>query len=71
MAMQVLALANDGAVSHVQRGKQRRRTVPDIVVSHGPRTAFFQRQPRLCAIQRLDWLFSSQQRTKACSGAFW
>jgi hypothetical protein len=39
---------------HVQRGKQRGRAVPDVVMRHRAAAAPLERQPRLSAIERLN-----------------
>ena len=54
MPVALHALPDDGAVEHVERGKQGRRAVADVVVGHCPGPALFHRQTRLGAIQRLD-----------------
>ncbi len=42
----------------------------DLGMDRGLRPAPLQRQPRLGAVEGLDLLFSSTQRTSACSGGF-
>lgn len=49
----LLALTDDLAVQHVQRGEQRGRAVALIVVRHRLCSPLLQRQPRLRAVQRL------------------
>ena len=46
--------ADDGALEDIQRGKQRRRPVPLVVVGHGAGSAGFHRQAGLRSLQRLD-----------------
>jgi hypothetical protein len=50
-------LPDDGAVKHVQGGKQSRCAVADIVMRHRPGAALFHRQARLGAVERLDLRF--------------
>ncbi len=47
-------LPDDAPFRDVQRGKQRRRPVPLVVMGHGAAAALFERQPRLRAIERLN-----------------
>jgi hypothetical protein len=47
-------LPDDAPVRDVQRGKQRRRAVPLLVMGHGATPALFKGQPRLRAIERLN-----------------
>ena len=54
MAMARHTLTDDRAVQNIERGKQRRRTVPFIVMSHGTATAFLKRQARLRSLQGLN-----------------
>ena len=49
-----LALADDEAALHVERGEQRRRAVALVVVRHRRGAALLQRQARLRAVERLD-----------------
>ncbi len=46
--------ADNGAVEHVEGGKQRRRAVPLAVVRHSAEPAPFQGQAGLGAVERLD-----------------
>ena len=46
--------ADHRAVQHVQRGEQRRRAVPDVVVGHRPGPSLLHRQAGLGAVERLD-----------------
>ena len=48
------ALADDGAIEHVEGGKQRRGAVALVVVRHCPAAALLHRQPRLGAVEGLD-----------------
>jgi hypothetical protein len=41
--MPLRAATDDRAVANVQRGKQRRRSVPLVITRHGPGAAFLQR----------------------------
>ena len=50
VTMPLLALRNHGAIGHTQRGKQRRRAVPFVVVRHGLQTTGKHRQTFLSAI---------------------
>ena len=52
--MALHALPEDGPVEQVERGKQRRRAVADVVVGHCPGPALLHRQTRLRAIKGLD-----------------
>ena len=52
-----LALANDGPIEHVERGKLGGCSVPLIIVGLSFRKAGPQGQNWLCAIQRLDLAF--------------
>ena len=54
MTMARQTRADDGAFEDVQRGKQRGRTVPFVVVGHRARPAGLHRQPGLRPPQRLD-----------------
>src|SRR5271163_3373447 len=62
------AFADDGAVEHVESRKQGRGAVALVVMGHRPAAALFHRQPRLGAVEGLDWLFSSTASTRALSG---
>ena len=46
--------ADHRAVEHVERGEQRRRAVPFVVVRHGSGAAFLERQAGLGAVERLN-----------------
>ena len=52
--MTAVALAEDLAGQHVQRGEQRRRAMPLVVVGHGTAPAWLHRQARLRAVQGLN-----------------
>ena len=54
MAVALHVLADDRAVEHVERGEQRRRAVPLVVVGHGAGAALLHRQAGLGAVERLD-----------------
>src|SRR6266581_9460214 len=54
VAMPLMALADHAASQNFQSGEQGGRSVALVVRRHGPATAFFQRQPRLRTIQRLN-----------------
>jgi len=60
--------ADDGAVEHVEGGKQRRRVMPLVVMGHGAKPALLQGQAGLGAVERLDRLFSSTDSTMAWAG---
>jgi hypothetical protein len=51
------AAPDHAAVEHVEGGEQCRGAVALVIVRHGAAAAGFQRQPRLCAVQRLDLAF--------------
>jgi transposase len=53
VGMALLALANDLAIEHVQRGEQRGRAVALVVVRQRLCAPLLQRQPGLRAVQRL------------------
>jgi hypothetical protein len=53
VSVALLALADDLAIEHVERGEQRGRAIALVVVRHGGRTALLERQSRLRAIERL------------------
>jgi hypothetical protein len=57
MPMTLHFAADHPAVEHVERGEQRRRSMPFIVVGHGPGRALFERQAGLRAIECLDLAF--------------
>ena len=48
------AAADHGAVQHVERREQRRRSMPYIVVGHGGTAARLERQASLGAVERLN-----------------
>ena len=54
MAMTLHVAADHRAVENVQRGEQRRRAVPLVVVRHGSGAALLQRQSGLGAVERLN-----------------
>ena len=54
MAVALHVAADDRAVEHVERGEQRRRAVPLVVVGHGAGAALLHRQAGLGAVERLD-----------------
>jgi hypothetical protein len=47
---------------------QHRGAVALVIVGHRTAAAALHRQPRLGAVERLIWLFSSTDSTSACSG---
>ncbi|MNL64237.1 hypothetical protein D3C87_1884310 [compost metagenome] len=53
MTVALLALGDDLAIEHVERGKQRGRAIALVIVGHGGGAPLLQRQTGLCAIQRL------------------
>ena len=57
MAMTLHVASDDSSVEHVESGEQRRRSVALVVMVHGPKAAFLQRQARLGAVERLDLAF--------------
>jgi hypothetical protein len=63
------AASEHGAVEDIQRGKQGRGAMPQIVVRHGAAAAFFSGKPGRVRSSAWIWLFSSIDRTTACSGA--
>src|SRR5512139_4335276 len=54
MAMPSETLPNNFTLSHFEGRKERRGTVALVIMGHGSTAAFFQRQSRLRAIQRLN-----------------
>ena len=54
MAVARHVAADDGAVEHVERGKERGGSVALVVVGHGAKTSFLHRQAGLGAIERLN-----------------
>ena len=54
MSMTPVALADDLAGQHIQRGEQRRRAVALVVVGHRTAAARLHRQARLRAVESLD-----------------
>ena len=46
--------ADDGAVEHIEGGKQRRCAMAFVVVGHRPNAALLHRQTGLGAVERLD-----------------
>ncbi len=68
MTMTLHVAADDGAVEHVEGGKQRGCTVPLVVVGHCAEPALLHRQARLGAVERLDLAFSSTDNTMAWAG---
>ena len=63
--MPIKARANHGAVKHIERRKQGRGSVPNIVVGHRSTTTLFNRKPRLSSIQGLDlgfFVYAQNQR---------
>ena len=53
MAMTLHVAADHRAVEHVERGEQRRRAVPFVVVRHGSGAALLERKAGLGAVERL------------------
>ena len=66
VAVALHVLADDGAVEHVEGGKQRGRAIPLIVVRHGPSLPFFMGQAGLGAVERLG--LASTDSTTAWAG---
>ena len=54
MAVARHVLPDHRPVQHIERGKQRRRAVPFVIVGHRRTAPFLQRQPGLGAVARLD-----------------
>lgn len=54
MPMALHVAPDDGAIQHVQSGKERRGAVAFVVVRHGPEPPLLQRQTGLGAVERLD-----------------
>lgn len=64
VAMALHAAAEHGPLQHVERGKQRRRAMPDVVVRLGFGTAWLDAPVRARALQRLDLMGSSNREPK-------
>src|SRR3982074_2574111 len=58
--------ADDGAVEHIEGGKQRRCAMAFVVVGHRP--TFFIGRPGWVRSSAWIWLFSSTERTTAWAG---
>ena len=54
MAIALHVLAEHRSFEHVERGKQRCRSMALVVVGHGRRAALLHRQARLGPVERLD-----------------
>jgi len=54
MPVPLHVLGNDRAIEHIERGKQRGRAVPLVIMGHGSGTALLHRQAGLGAVKRLD-----------------
>src|SRR5262245_2970184 len=54
MSVALHVATDDGAIEHVEGGKQRGGAVPLVVVGHGPGAPCLHRQSRLGAVERLD-----------------
>ncbi len=54
MAMLLHVLPDNGSIKHIEGGKQRGCAVALIVMCHGTKPPFFERQTRLGSIQRLN-----------------
>ena len=50
LPVSLVTVADHLSLEYIQRGKQRSRPVPFVVVGHGSATAFLQRQARLSAV---------------------
>ena len=48
------ATSDDRAVGKIQGGEEGRGPVPLVIMRHRPRSATFQRETRLCPVERLD-----------------
>jgi hypothetical protein len=62
------ALADDAAVEDIERSKQRRRAVPDVIMGHRYGPALFQRQARLSAVKRLDLRLLADRQHQTVGG---
>src|ERR1700751_6042749 len=69
MPMWLLAHADDGAIEDVESSEQAGRPVALVVLGHGPRPAF-NGSPGWVRSSARIWLFSSTDKTRACSGGF-
>jgi hypothetical protein len=58
-------LVDDRPIEDIQRGEQRGRTVPDIIVGHRPGPALLHRQARLGAVERLNLRLLVDRKHKA------
>ncbi len=54
MAVALHVLRDDRTVQHIERGEERRRAVPFVIMGHRTGAAFLHRQAGLGAIERLD-----------------
>ena len=54
MAVALHVLPDDRAIEHVERGEERRRAVPFVIMGHGAGAALLHRQAGLGAVERLD-----------------
>ena len=59
---------DDGAIQHVQSGKERSGAVAFVVVRHGPQPALLQRQAGLGAVERLDLALLINRENNGMSG---
>ena len=70
MPVAFVKVPDDFALQQIQRGEQRGRSVPFVVVGHGSAAALLQRQAGLGAVQRLDLALFVDTSTIALSGGF-
>ena len=54
MAVALHVLCDDRSVQHVERGEQRRRAMPFVIIGHRTGAALLHRQAGLGAVERLD-----------------
>ena len=68
VAVAVEALPNNAAIENVERRKESRRSVPNIVMGHGSTSSAFERQSGLITIERLDLRFLVHAEDKSLVG---
>jgi hypothetical protein len=68
MAMALHAPADDLALKDIERREQGGDAVALVIMGHGANAPFLHRQAWLGAIKRLNWLFSSTDRTMVLFG---
>ena len=67
VAMPRHALADHCAVQHIERRKQRRRAVPEVIMGHRPSPPLLHRQARLGAVERLNLRLLVDRQDEAMS----